>query len=139
MAVAAVATLGTAAAAMPDCRVLGAEPAGAADTARSLAAGARDIDFVPDTVCDGLRGTLGEPNFALLRAHRVEVVTVPDVETLVAMRLLWECLKLLVEPSSAIALAAILRQRERLAGQRVGVILSGGNVDLDALPWKAAA
>ena len=55
------------------------------------------------------------------------------------MRLLWECLKLLVEPSSAIALAAILRQRERLAGQRVGVILSGGNVDLDALPWKAAA
>ena len=75
----------------------------------------------------------------LLRAHRVEVVTMPDAETFVAMRLLWEGLKLLVEPSSAIALAAILRQRERLAGQRVGVILSGGNVDLDALPWQAAA
>ena len=121
------------------CRVMGAEPAGAADAAESLAAGELRVDFIPDTLCDGLRGTLGAPNFALLRAHRVEVVTVPDAETLVAMRLLWECLKLLVEPSSAIAMAAILRQRERLAGQRVGVILSGGNVDLDALPWKAAA
>ena len=127
------------AATAPGCRVIGAEPAGAADAAESLAAGELRVDFIPNTLCDGLRGTLGAPNFALLRAHRVEVVTVPDAETLVAMRLLWECLKLLVEPSSAIALAAILRQRERLAGQRVGVILSGGNVDLDALPWKAAA
>lgn len=128
-----------AAAAMPDCRVLGAEPAGAADTARSLAAGARDIDFVPDTVCDGLRGTLGEPNFALLRTHGVSVHTVPDEETLVAMRLIWQCLKLLVEPSSAIALAAILRHRDEFAGRDVGVVLSGGNVDLDALPWAVAA
>lgn len=127
-----------AAATAPDCRVIGAEPEGAADTARSLAAGERRIDFVPDTVCDGLRGTLGEPNFALLRAHRVEVVTVADTDTLAAMRLLWQCLKLLVEPSSAIALAAILQQRERYAGQRVGVVLSGGNIDLDALPWERA-
>lgn len=128
-----------AAATAPACRVVGAEPEGAADTANSLAAGERRIDFVPDTVCDGLRGTLGEPNFALLRAHGVEVLTVSDADTLAAMRLLWQCLKLLVEPSSAIALAAILQQRDRFAGQRVGVLLSGGNVDLAALPWERAA
>ncbi len=128
-----------AAATATGCRIFGAEPDGAADTADALATGERRVDFVPDTVCDGLRGTLGEPNFDLLRTHRVEVFTVPDTETLAAMRLLWQCLKLLVEPSSAIALAAILRHRERFAGQRVGVLLSGGNVDLDALPWALAA
>jgi len=128
-----------AAATTPGCRIHGAEPTGAADTAASLAAGAREIDFVPDTVCDGLRGTLGEPNFALLRSHGVAVHTVPDDETLAAMRLIWQCLKLLVEPSSAIALAAILRHRELFAGRDVGVVLSGGNVDLDALPWAVAA
>ncbi|WP_062353721.1 threonine/serine dehydratase [Pseudoxanthomonas mexicana] len=128
----------TAAATAPGCRIVGAEPEGAADTADSLAAGERRIDFVPDTVCDGLRGTLGEPNFALLHAHHVEVLTIPDTETLAAMRLLWQCLKLLVEPSSAIALAAVLRHRDRFAGQHVGVLLSGGNVDLDALPWEHA-
>ncbi|WP_334179686.1 pyridoxal-phosphate dependent enzyme [Pseudoxanthomonas sp.] len=129
----------TAAATAPDCHIIGAEPEGAADTADSLAAGERRVDFVPDTLCDGLRGTLGEPNFALLRTYAVDVVTVPDADTLAAMRLLWQCLKLLVEPSSAIALAAILRHPGRFAGQRVGVVLSGGNVDLAALPWERAA
>ncbi len=128
-----------AAAVAPACRIVGAEPEGAADAAASLAAGERRIDFVPDTVCDGLRGTLGAPNFDLLRAYRVQVATVPDGDTLAAMRLLWQCLKLLVEPSSAIALAAVLKHRERFAGQRVGVLLSGGNVDLDALPWERTA
>ena len=69
----------------------------------------------------------------------MQVATVPDGDTLAAMRLLWQCLKLLVEPSSAIALAAVLKHRERFAGQRVGVLLSGGNVDLDALPWERTA
>jgi threonine dehydratase len=87
----------------------------------------------PDTICDGLRGTLGAPNFALLRAHAVEVLTVDDAETVDAMRLLWTRMKQVVEPSSATVLAALLRHRERFAGQRVGVILSGGNVDPDAL------
>jgi len=122
----------------PSCKVIAAEPAGAADTARALAAGERLIDFIPDTICDGLRGTLGEPNFALLRQYGVEVVTIDDDATIVAMRLLWQRLKLLVEPSSAIALAAVLAQPVRFAGLRVGVMLSGGNVDLDALPWSGA-
>ncbi|GAB3311805.1 pyridoxal-phosphate dependent enzyme [Luteimonas notoginsengisoli] len=119
----------------PGCRVFGAEPAGAADTFESLRRGERVIDFVPDTICDGLRGSLGAPDFELLRTHRVEVLTVADDDTVAAMRLLWQRLKLLVEPSSAIALALVLGHHERFDGQRVGVILSGGNVDLDALPW----
>jgi len=123
-----------AAAVSPTTRIVVAEPAGAPDTFRSLQRGARDIDFVPETVCDGLRGTLGAPNFELLQAHDVEALLVEDVDTLAAMRLLWQRGKWLVEPSSAIALAAVLGQRERFAGQRVGIILSGGNVDLDALP-----
>lgn len=124
-------------AAVPQARLILAEPAGAADTARSLAAGSLQLDFTPDTICDGLRGTLGAPNFALLNGQ-AEVITVDDAATVQAMRLLWQVLKQVVEPSSAIALAAILAEPARFAGQRVGVVLSGGNVDLDALPWGRA-
>ena len=127
-----------AAALLPGCRVVLAEPEGAADTARSLAAGERLPDFVPDTFCDGLRTAVGQPNFELLRQHAAEVLTVRDTDTLRAMRLLWQTTKQLVEPSAAIALAAVLQYPARFAGLRVGVILSGGNVDLDALPWSGA-
>lgn len=128
----------TAHAVAPDCRIVAAEPAGAADTRQSLQRGARVTDMVPDTICDGLRATIGAPNFSLLRAHDVEVILVEDDDTIAAMRLLIQRTKQLVEPSSAIVLAAILAQRERFAGLRVGVVLSGGNVDLDALPWRDA-
>lgn len=117
------------------CELVLAEPAGAADTARSLLAQQRLIDFIPDTLCDGLRGALGAPNFTLLRSAGAEVITVDDAQVVAAMRLLWQVLKQLVEPSSATALAAILAQPQRFAGRRVGVVLSGGNVDIDALPW----
>jgi len=121
--------------AAPGCRLVLAEPVGAADTARSLAAGQRLVEFVPDTVCDGLRGTLGEVNFAILRAAGAEVVTVDDAATVAAMRLLWQVTKQVVEPSAAIALAAVLARPDGFRGQRVGIVLSGGNVDIDALPW----
>ena len=119
----------------PHVRLFLAEPAGAADTLQSLQRGERVTDVVPDTICDGLRGTLGAPNFRLLRELGAEVLAIDDADSIAAMRLLLEQLRLLVEPSSAIALAAILRHPQRFAGQRVGVVLSGGNVDLDALPW----
>ena len=119
----------------PDARIVAAEPTGADDAHASLRRGERVSTLVPDTVCDGLRGLIGAVNFDLLRAHAVDVLRVDDNDTISAMRLLWERLKVLVEPSSAITLAAILRHRTRFAGARVGVILSGGNVDLDALPW----
>lgn len=125
------------AAVSPRTRLFLAEPAGAAETAASLRSGERVVDFVPDTICDGLRGTLGAPNFSLLRAAEAEVLVVDDDATTAAMRLLWQRTKQLVEPSSAITLAAMLANRERFAGQQVGLILSGGNVDLDALPWSA--
>ncbi|RZA17604.1 MAG: pyridoxal-phosphate dependent enzyme [Lysobacteraceae bacterium] len=118
----------------PGCRLLLAEPEGAADGARSFARGVLDHDFVPETICDGLRGTLGAPNFDILRAAGAEVLTVDDARTVAAMRLLWTRTKQLVEPSSAVALAAVLAYGARFAGRKVGIILSGGNVDLDALP-----
>jgi len=123
------------AAVAPGCRLVLAEPAGADDTARSLAAGERRVDFVPDTICDGLRGALGSPNFALLRAWGAEAATVTDAETIAAMKLAWQVLKQVIEPSSATVLAAVLAQPARFAGKRVGLVLSGGNVDLEALPW----
>lgn len=121
----------------PRARLVGAEPAGADDALRSLQRGRRVTDIVPHTICDGLRATIGEPNFALLCAHRVEVLGVDDDATLAAMRLVWAELKQTIEPSSAVVLAALLAQRERFAGQRIGLVLTGGNVDLDALPFAA--
>lgn len=114
--------------------VFGAEPEGARDAHDSLAGGSIVRGRVADTVCDGLRAELGTLTFPILREHVREVLLVDDADTIAAMRLLWERLKLVVEPSAAVALAAVLRHRERFAGRRVGIVLSGGNVDLDALP-----
>ena len=126
-----------AAALAPACRVIAAEPAGAADTFESLRQGERIGVFVPDTICDGLRTLVGEINLRIMCEHGVEVLTVEDEETLAAMRLIWQRMKIIVEPSSAIVLAAVIKHRQRFAGLRIGLILSGGNVDLDALPWPA--
>ncbi|MEO7071692.1 MAG: pyridoxal-phosphate dependent enzyme [Rhodanobacter sp.] len=119
----------------PELALFGAEPQGADDAAQSLVHGARVTTVVPDTLCDGLRALVGQSNLDGLRAHHVAVITVSDVETIAAMRLLWQELKLLVEVSSATVLAAILKCPHRFAGRHVGVVLTGGNVDLDALPW----
>ena len=121
----------------PQIRIFAAEPEGAADAFESLRRGERVADIVPDTICDGLRATFGEVNFALLREYGVEVLPVSDAETIAAMRLVFERLKIVIEPSSAVVLAAILRHHERFANLRVGAILSGGNVDLDAMPWRS--
>ena len=120
---------------LPNLRVFAAEPEGAADAYESLRRGERVRELVPDTICDGLRALIGAINFELLQRHRVTVLPIADSETIAAMRLILERMKLVVEPSSAIVLAAILKHREHFAGKRVGVILSGGNIDLDALPW----
>ncbi|OOG48592.1 pyridoxal-phosphate dependent enzyme [Rhodanobacter sp. C01] len=119
----------------PSLVLFGAEPQGADDAAQSLEHGSRVTTVVPDTLCDGLRALVGERNLDALRAHHVDVITVSDAETIAAMQLLWSELKQVVEVSSATVLAAILKQRERFAGRRVGVVLTGGNVDLQALPW----
>jgi len=123
----------------PGTRLYLAEPAGAAETFASLQRGERVTHFTPNTVCDGLRGTLGDLNFRMLRDHDARVLTVDDAETVAAMRLFWQRTKQIVEPSSAATLAAVLKHAGRFAGQRVGVVLSGGNVDPDALPGRFAA
>ena len=122
---------------LPDLPIYAAEPEGAADAFESLRRGERVTDIVPHTVCDGLRAGIGPIDFALMREHRVTVLPVSDAETIAAMRLIWERMKIIVEPSSATVLAAVLRHRQHFAGRRVGLILTGGNVDLDHLPWSA--
>jgi threonine dehydratase len=119
----------------PAIRIIATEPAGADDAARSLRAG----HIVPapriDTIADGLRTTLGENNFPLIQRYVDEVVTVSEAGIITAMRRLWEELKIIVEPSAAVPVAAILEGKVSVTGRRAGIILSGGNVDLDALPW----
>jgi threonine dehydratase len=119
----------------PRIVLFGAEPEGADDTARSLESGQRAEPFTADTVCDGLRTLVGAPNLEVLRRHAVSVLRVSDAEAVEAMKLLWSELRLVVEVSSATVFAAMMRHRPHFAGRRVGVVLSGGNVDLDALPW----
>lgn len=118
----------------PGIRVLGAEPEGARDAHDSLAAGERITGRVADTVCDGLRAELGPLTFRILREHVEDILLADEAEIVAAMRLVWDRLKVVIEPSAAVPLATILKYPERFRGRRVGVILSGGNVDLDALP-----
>ncbi len=123
----------------PNIQLFGAEPAGADDAARSLAAGQRLPQTAPHTIADGLLTSLGEYTWPILRDHLEAIITVDDEAIVAAMRLAWERAKLLIEPSTAVPLAAVLSARFRAlpGAARIGVILSGGNVNLDALPWCA--
>jgi threonine dehydratase len=120
----------------PGARVVAAEPAGADDAARSLAAGRILPSENPCTVADGLLTSLGRLNFPIIRRHVAGIWTVADPAIVAAMRLIWERMKIVVEPSAAVCLAAALEHTSEVAGRRVGIILSGGNVDLERLPWQ---
>ncbi len=117
----------------PAVRVIGAEPLAADDAARSLAAGHPLPQPSPTTIADGLRTGLSERTFAIISAHAEQIVTVTEDQIVEAMRMVWTRAKLIIEPSAAVAVAAV--RSLDLRGARTGVILSGGNVDLDALPW----
>jgi threonine dehydratase len=119
----------------PGIRVIGAEPANADDAYRSLAAGRLEPAATTETIADGLRATLCPLTFAILRDRNVEVALVAEDEILPAMRFIWERLKLVIEPSSAVAVVPLLERRVNAAGQKVGIILSGGNLDLGKLPF----
>ena len=121
----------------PGIRIFGGEPQGADDAARSKRA-ARIIPLThPDTIADGLVTSLGELTWPVLRDRVEAIMTVSEAEIIAAMRLAWERGKLLIEPSAAVALGAVLQEPFRMLRgiERVGVVLSGGNVDLDRLPW----
>jgi threonine dehydratase len=121
----------------PAVRVFAAEPLGADDAARSMAAGKLIPQTGPDTIADGLLTSLGELTWPIIRDHVERVVTVSEEEIVAAMQLAWERAKLLIEPSAAVAVAAVLAEEFRAVEgiDRVGVVLSGGNADLDNLPW----
>lgn len=116
-------------------RVIGAEPIMANDAWESFNSGIRVTHSVPNTIADGLRSTLGARNFTLIRNLVDDILLTSEARIVEAMRLIWTRLKVVVEPSAAVPLAAILDHPEIFSGQRVAVILSGGNLDLDQLPW----
>lgn len=119
----------------PTTRVIAAEPAGADDAYRSLQEGHILPSLQPRTIADGLLTSLGELTFAIIQQHVAQIVTVSEEAIISAMRQVWERMKIIIEPSAAVPVGALLEKQVPLAGQRIGIILSGGNVDLDRLPW----
>ncbi|MEY2576829.1 MAG: hypothetical protein QOF80_2316, partial [Verrucomicrobiota bacterium] len=119
----------------PEIRVIAVEPAGADDAAQSFRQHHLIYQEQKNTIADGLRTNLGAPNFELLQRYVDDIVTVSDEAIIAAMRGIWETMKIVVEPSGAVPYAAVVEGRVDLRGRRVGLVLTGGNVDLDALPW----
>jgi len=115
--------------------VIGAEPAGADDAYRSIQTGKRLPSVLPNTICDGLLSALGTLTFPIIRDFVSEIITVSEDSIIEAMRLIYERMKLVVEPSAAVTLAVIAENRDLFKGKSVGLILSGGNVDLPRLPF----
>jgi threonine dehydratase len=120
----------------PDIRIVGVEPAAADDAARSLKEGRIMPAGTPVTIADGLKTSLGEKPFAEIQRLVDDIVTVREDSIVQAMRLIWEVLKIIVEPSGAVSYAAVVEGSFHSQGARVGVILSGGNLDLERLPWQ---
>ena len=123
----------------PTIRVIAVEPEGADDAARSFRSGHIIPMINPQTIADGLRGSLGEKTFAEIRRHVDDIVTVPEEAIISGMRRIWEVMKIIVEPSGAVAYAALVADRLPVKGLKVGIVLSGGNLDLDSLPWMKSS
>ncbi len=120
----------------PKVKIYAAEPAQADDAMRSFKAGHIIADDAPRTVADGLLVPLKELTWHFVQRHVTDILTASDPEIIEAMKLIWKRMKIVMEPSSAVPLATILKNRDIFAGKRVGVIITGGNVDLDKLPWN---
>lgn len=122
----------------PKIKVIAVEPANADDAAKSFRAGKRIVTKKNFTIADGLRTNVGERNFPIIQRYVNDVVTVSEEAIASAMRTIWETMKIVIEPSAAVPYAAILEEKIDIAGKRVGIILTGGNVDLEVLPWMRA-
>ena len=118
-----------------NCEVIGGEPFEVDDAYRSLKSGKIETNTSTNTLADGLKTQLGDRNFPIIQKHVDEIVRVTEEDIIAAMRLIWERLKIVCEPSSAVALAAAFKKQEKLSNQKVGIIISGGNVDLSSLPF----
>lgn len=119
----------------PRAKVVAGEPAGADDAFRSFYSGERVSSHQPNTLADGLLTTLGEHNFPIIQDLVQGIICVEDPEIIDAMKLIYQRLKIVIEPSCAVPFAALLQQKERYKNRRIGIILSGGNVDLAKLPF----
>ncbi len=119
----------------PGVRIYAAEPEQADDAARSFRAGHIIADDAPETIADGLKVPLKELTWHFVKGHVTDILTASEEEIVEAMKLIWKRMKIVMEPSSAVPLATILKNPETFAGKRVGIIITGGNVDLDRLPW----
>ena len=120
----------------PGIKIYAAEPLNADDAARSFRAGHIIADDAPDTVADGLKVPLKELTWHFVHNHVTDILTATEEEIVDAMKLMWKRMKIVMEPSSAVPLATIIKNPGIFAGKRVGVIVTGGNVDLDKLPWN---
>lgn len=116
-------------------QVIGAEPAEADDAYRSLLSGKIEKNRTTNTIADGLKTMLGDINFPLIQRGVQKIVRIEEKEIVDSMRLIWERMKIIVEPSCAVTLAAVLKEKEFFAGKKVGLLISGGNVDLSKLPF----
>jgi threonine dehydratase len=122
----------------PQIKVIAVEPENADDAAQSFRAGRRLVTEKKFTIADGLRTNIGEPNFAIIQQYVDDIVTVSEEAIVSAMRTIWETMKIVIEPSAAVPYAAIAEHIIDVERKRVGIILTGGNVDLDALPWNCS-
>lgn len=119
----------------PQTTILGAEPAAVDDAYRSFHSGQVEQNDSTHTIADGLRTSLGEKTLAIIRQYVSDILLVEESEIIDAMRLTWERMKIIIEPSCAVPLAAVLKHPEQFAGQKIGIIITGGNVDLSQLPF----
>lgn len=119
----------------PNTKTIGAEPTGADDAYRSLKAGEIIPSINPNTIADGLLTSLGTKTFPIIREYVEQILTVEDLVTIEAMKLIWQRMKIIVEPSAAVPLAVVMANQEIFKGKKIGIILSGGNVDFDKLPF----
>src|SRR6058998_579303 len=120
----------------PNIKVIAVEPANADDAAQSFRAGRRLVTEKKFTIADGLRTNVGERTFPIIRRYVDDIVTVSEQAIVSAMRTIWETMKIVIEPSAAVPYAAVIENKIAIEGKRVGIILTGGNLDLDALPWN---
>ena len=118
-----------------DCKTIGAEPFAVDDAYRSLQSGKIEFNQTTNTIADGLKTNLGDQNFPIIKKLVSEIIRVEESEIIAAMKLVWERMKIVIEPSSAVALAALIKEKDRFQNKRIGIILSGGNVDLSNLPF----
>lgn len=119
----------------PNIQVIGAEPEVADDAYRSFKAGELIPNTNVNTIADGLRTSLGSLTFSIIQEHVDDILTVTEEEIIDAMRFIWERMKMIIEPSCAVPVAAVFKYPDRFKGRKVGVIITGGNVDLENLPW----